>query len=819
MSFDRTSIAGDNICVIWVDDMIDVFTWRTSFGIPILTPNIDRLAARGARFGNAYATVPLCAPCRAELATGLSPYRTGLVDLNRFWREVMPPEKAWAYDLRRAGFYNFTTGKVDANYRPMPESYRRILFHEEPGAADQGERTKVKDYLDRGPGIRGINHPDDDGSQDDRFYDFHVAQNAIDFLKRADPSRRHLIQLGFKHPHYNLECPDRFYQMYDAAAIRWPDIASPEDFYGPQPGFAVYEAAYIANGNWTPEKAGDEGWRQVVRAYFAAISHVDHEIGRFLDALDASPLGANTTVIFLSDNGFNLGNHDSFHKMSQWDSAAHVPLILASPRMEGGRVIDLPVSLHNFAKTVMDLAGLPYRPDWLSGQSLLPLLDPTFGPYDESRNPITSVFGTLSVRPSVEGYRHLRYFRYPNGEEHVYDVVADPGETQNLIDSAPTDFLRLALVEGARDLGLDLSGLDHPGSGLNAMMAVDGSVILEGTRGNDHYWVYGADAEKIREAPDGGDDVLWYMGGPDDYVLHCPPNVETIRIATVVARQESTVPREPKVIRIVAHPESPITFECAERVLVDVRGSNRGDRMTGPKYGGATFRGGSGSDTLEAISRTESSRHAFYGGAGNDLLIGGWGHDTLDGGTGDDTIHGTAGRNRIYGGHGNDRIIDGDGASRIHTGPGRNRVTLGGGNDTLHAGSGITHVDPGPGAVLFVLPYGGVTHVSSWTGDQRYDLTAWPVAPTLRRRPDGRVEVTAGLSFLLIAGVPEGHDLRTQFVQPGAPEAEAPAGPGPDPEAATESAPESATEGAPDMLQESDAPAANPPLGKDAGSV
>ena len=764
MSFDASSVAGDNICVIWVDDLIDVFTWRTSFGIPIRTPNIDRLAAAGARFTNAYATVPLCAPCRAELATGLSPYRTGLVDLNRFWREILPPHKAWAYDLRRAGFYNFTTGKVDANYRPMPESYRRFLFHEEPAAADQGERTRIKDYLDRGPGIKGINHPDDDGSQDDRFYDYWVAQNAIDFLGRADPSRRHLIQMGFKHPHYNLECPDRFYQMYDAAAIRWPSIAAPEDYHGPQPGFAVYEAAYIANGNWTPEKAGDEGWRQVVRAYFAAISHVDHEIGRFLDALRASALGANTTVVFLSDNGFNLGNHDSFHKMSQWDSAAHVPLLIWNPRMEAGAEVDLPVSLHNFPKTIMDLAGLPYRPDWLSGQSLLPLLDPSFGAYDETKSPITSVFGTLSVRPSVEGYRHLRYFRYPNGEEHVYDIVADPGETKNLIDSAPMNFLRNALVTGALELGLDLRGYESPADGVNAMMAVDGSVVLEGTRGNDHYWVYGANAEKIRETKDGGDDVLWYMGGPDDYVLHCPMNVETIRIATVVARQESHEPREPKTIRIVAHPDSPITFECSERVLVDVRGSRGDDLMYGPKYGGATFHGGGGNDSLIAISRSESSRHFFYGGAGNDSLVGGWGHDVLDGGTGDDTILGVAGRNRIYGGHGNDKIVDGDGSSRVHAGPGRNRVTLGGGNDTLYAGSGITHVDPGPGAVLFVIPYGGVTHVESWTADQRYDLSAWPVPPAIRRLADGRIEVTAGLTFLLIGKVPARQDVQSQII-------------------------------------------------------
>ena len=144
MTFDRTTVQGDHICVIWIDDLIDIFTWRSAFGISIQTPNIDRLMAEGTRFANAYATVPLCAPCRAELATGLSPFRSGLVDLNRFWRDVLPPTASWVYDLRRAGFKTFTTGKVDANYKPMPEDYRRILFHEDAEAEDKGDRKSTR---------------------------------------------------------------------------------------------------------------------------------------------------------------------------------------------------------------------------------------------------------------------------------------------------------------------------------------------------------------------------------------------------------------------------------------------------------------------------------------------------------------------------------------------------------------------------------------------------------------------------------------------------------------------------------------------------
>ena len=92
-------------------------------------------------------------------------------------------------------------------------------------------------------------------------------------------------------------------------------------------------------------------------------------------------------------------------------------------------------------------------------------------------------------------------------------------------------------------------------------------------------------------------------------------------------------------------------------------------------------------------------------------------------------------------------------------------MRLGGGNDTVHAGTGITHVDPGQGAVVFVLAYGGVTHVSQWQAEQVYDLSAWPKPPQVARRPDGLVDVTLGLSVLRIAGVPGDHDIAAQIRQ------------------------------------------------------
>ncbi|MDP4034430.1 MAG: sulfatase-like hydrolase/transferase [Pseudorhodobacter sp.] len=764
MGFDPDTARAGNICVIWIDDMIDVFTWREAFGVTIQTPHIDRLMAEGTRFANAYATVPLCAPCRAELATGLSPFRTGLVDLNRFWRDVLPPTACWAYDLRRAGFRTFTTGKTDANYKPMPRDVSRILFHEDVEAMEKGRWRNVRDYLDTGPGISGVNHPDDDGSYDHTFYDHAVAQNAIDYLVRADPARRHLIQLGFKHPHYNLVCPDRFYQMYDAAAIRWPACAHPEDQFGPQPGMAVYEAAYIANGQWTPEKAGDEAWRQVVRGYFAACSHVDHEIGRFMDALQGSDLGQNTTVLLLSDNGFNLGTHDSFHKMSQWDSAAHVPLGLWHSAMPGGQVVEMPVSLHNVPKTILDLAGLPPRPDWVSGQSLLPLINPGFGDYDRTKSPLTAVFGTLSVRPSVPELDQYRYFRHPNGEEHIYDVIRDPGETTNLAGGPQTEALRTELLRAALDLGLDLRGFERPEDGVNAMMAMDGAVVLAGGNADNDYWAYGEAAEHIIETPDGGYDTLWYLAGPDDFTLRVPANIECIRMGTVVARNEADRTTG-KVVRIVAHPDSAINFESSERVSVHVTGSNAGDVMVGPVYAGATFEGGAGNDLLIAQSSRRNDAHAFYGGAGNDTLRGGNGRDTLDGGPGDDVIVGGNGFNKIYGGPGNDLITDGDHTSEIHTGPGRNRVISGSGKDHFFVGPGENVMTGGAGGVTYHIAWGGVCQITDWHPGDVIDLSNWPGRPEFRRDGEDML-ITLGLSVVVVEDCTDTDALRADVRLP-----------------------------------------------------
>lgn len=340
-------------------------------------------------------------------------------------------------------------------------------------------------------------------------------------------------------------------------------------------------------------------------------------------------------------------------------------------------------------------------------------------------------------------------------------------ETTNLADSAPMDRLRDELVRNAAELGLDLSGAENPADGINAMMAVDGSVVLAGGARETDYWAYGADTAKVKASAAGGYDTLWYMAGPDDYVLHMPAHIQQVRIATVVARSESGT--DTKTLRVVAHPESPFRFETSERVEVHVIGSNGDDVMVGPKYGGATFHGGAGDDLLRSVARPGTKRNTFHGGSGNDTLIGGLGQrDILIGGSGDDVLQLVGGGGKIFAGPGNDVIRASDGKAEIDAGPGRNTIELGAGTHRVTLGPGPNRIVAGPGAKRFILERGATVALTGWDKAQRYVLKDWPGPVQQRVLDGGEVMIFAATSCLVVTDCPPGLDLVSQVEGEGA---------------------------------------------------
>jgi arylsulfatase A-like enzyme len=179
-----------------------------------------------------------------------------------------------------------------------------------------------------------------------------------------------------------------------------------------------------------------------VRAYLAAISFADAMVGRLVAALDRSPLAADTILVFWSDNGWHLGEKQHWHKSTLWQRSTHVPLIIRySGARAAGRARTQPVSLLDLYPTLLELCGLPAKPE-LEGLSLQPLL----------RNP------GVTRRPAVVTYlpgnhavctRQWRYIRYRDGGEELYDRRADPHEFRNLAGLPRHAGLKLELARWA----------------------------------------------------------------------------------------------------------------------------------------------------------------------------------------------------------------------------------------------------------------------------------------------------------------------------------------------------------------------------------
>jgi arylsulfatase A-like enzyme len=172
-------------------------------------------------------------------------------------------------------------------------------------------------------------------------------------------------------------------------------------------------------------------WKAAVTAYLACVSFIDAQVGKLLDALDASPAAANTVIVFWGDHGWHLGEKEHWGKWTGWQRSTRVPLLIAPPHTgstanfpRGATCAD-PVGLIDLYPTLIDLSGIAARPG-LAGTSLAPLLKNP--PTTSGRHILTSFdAGNFAVTGA-----HWRYLRYADGNEELYDSVNDPHEWTNL---------------------------------------------------------------------------------------------------------------------------------------------------------------------------------------------------------------------------------------------------------------------------------------------------------------------------------------------------------------------------------------------------
>jgi arylsulfatase A-like enzyme len=424
-------------------------------GHPILkTPNHDRIGREGMRFRNAFCTNALCAPARAVALTGMYSNSTGALS-NEHLKVPLPSDIPLFTDiLREAGYEVAILGKVHIR-NGVEERYWDYYFgHNDPGNNyanpffKEGRKGKIgpeKQYRDV--------YPDD-----------LTVDRALAWLEEDRGDKPFCLLVWFVAPHEPFFRPRRHLDLY-----RDTVIPKPATFDDDLKGYPGKTKSFVEAENkigTTPSHPACSSLEGVVKDYYAGLVAVDENIGRVLSYLEKKNILEGTAIVHGSDHGFFLGEWRLFDKRLMHEPSIRVPLMVRYPRrIPAGTVRDEMVLDTDLAPTFLDLAGLPI-PAHMQGKSVLPLAkapDPSFRKewyyeYFEWPNP-------EAVRPCrgirTEQYKLIQYVMDPQ-EFEMYDLRADPAETQNLYGRPEYASLQKHLLKRLEALGVEIPAWRDP---------------------------------------------------------------------------------------------------------------------------------------------------------------------------------------------------------------------------------------------------------------------------------------------------------------------------------------------------------------------
>jgi len=459
-----------NILFIAIDDLND---WVTPLGghPQVKTPNFDRLAQRGTTFANAHCQSPLCNPSRASLLTGLRPSTTGVYALEPWFREssALVEHVTLPQYFMKHGYRTLTTGKIYHDAFP-PQDQRETgkeftVWGYHGGYGPYPPKRIVETPVSQSRVVDWGVFPKTDEEQND----WKVADWAIEQLK-ATPKEGapFLLCVGFRRPHMPIFASQKWFDLYlDDATLVMPPIK--EDDRSDLPRFASYMNWRLPEMRLTWLREHNE-WRNIVRCYLAAVSFMDGQLGRVLDALDASGQADRTIIVLWSDHGWHLGEKGVTGKTTLWERSTRVPLMFAGPGIAPGAKVTTPAELLDIYPTLAALCGLPI-PQGTEGHSLTPQLSDAASPRDWPAI-TTHGPGNHAVRDA-----RWRYVRYADGSEELYDHTADPNEWTNLAADATHASEKTRLAKWLPTT--NAPGL--PGSKSRYVELRDGKVYWQGT--------------------------------------------------------------------------------------------------------------------------------------------------------------------------------------------------------------------------------------------------------------------------------------------------------------------------------------------------
>ena len=402
-------------------------------GHPVLqTPYLDELATGGVRFRRAYSACPVCVPARRTLMTGRKPASHGVLMNEVGWLDgpTLPGE------LSRAGYQTHLVGKLHLFPRRKLYGFDSATWADSPRGVPASDDYQL--FLAR-EGARGWNPGLAHGAHQNGWVarPWHLSEHlhftnwcadqALEFLHRRDPTVPFFLKVSFYPPHQPCTPPQPYWDRYMAMDLPEPVVGDwARVFDGPMRGLSVT--------SWRTALE-PELIRQYRAGYYGSINHIDDQIGRVL-----STLPPDTVVVFVSDHGEMLGDHQWIRKRNGFEGSARIPFLLRlppDPRWSStrGQVREELVELMDLMPTLLDVAGVEI-PDSVEGRSLLPLVTGA----DTSWRSV--LHGECAIVPTLDsGMQYMtdgkrKYIWYPGtGQAHYFDIANDPDEMRNLAAS------------------------------------------------------------------------------------------------------------------------------------------------------------------------------------------------------------------------------------------------------------------------------------------------------------------------------------------------------------------------------------------------
>lgn len=460
------------VCVDDLKPLLGCYGNRT-----IRSPHLDRLAARGILFENAYCNQAVCAPSRNALLTGRRPQSMGIYDLGTNFREAMPDAVTLPQFFRLHGYRTEGLGKIfhvghgnreDPASWSVPHRPGKVVHYVLPENRPSQGLSREEALFDNVPGAQASRLPRGAAFEaadvpDDAYPDGQLAEEAIRRLRAAaqDPGTPLFLALGFVKPHLPFCAPKKYWDLYDRDAFPLADRQTPPDgapAYAPQASGELRQYSGIPESGPLPEDLQ----RTLIHGYHAAVSYMDAQLGRVLDELDRLRLTDRTIIVLWGDHGWHLGDHGMWCKHTNYEQATRIPVLLCAPGVTrpGTRAAGL-IETVDLYPTLRELAGLADQPlpQPLDGRSLVPMLK------NPSLAPAEAVFHAYPRHPRGKGAligRAVRTARHrlvewkvpgappESADLELYDYQVDPQETRNLAASEPATVARLRALLAAQ---------------------------------------------------------------------------------------------------------------------------------------------------------------------------------------------------------------------------------------------------------------------------------------------------------------------------------------------------------------------------------